>query len=32
MKFTNKKTIIKNGLEIVNEDISAKEGTISYGI
>ncbi len=32
MKFTNKKTIIKNGLEIVNEDINAKEGTISYGI
>lgn len=32
MKFTNKKTIIKNGLEIVNENISAKEGTISYGI
>lgn len=32
MKFTNKKTIIKRGLEIVNENISAKEGTISYGI
>ncbi len=32
MKFTNKKTIIKNGIEIVNENISAKEGTISYGI
>ena len=32
MKFTNKKTIIKNGLEIINSDISAKEGTISYGI
>ncbi len=32
MKFINKKTIIKNGLEIVNDNINAKEGTISYGI
>ncbi len=32
MKFTNKKTIIKNGLEIVDEKIDAKKGTISYGI
>ena len=32
MKFTNGKTIIKNGLEIVKENISCKEGTISYGI
>ncbi len=32
MRFINKKTIIKNGLEIVNENVSAKEGTISYGI
>ena len=32
MQFINKKTIIKNGLEIVEADVSAKEGTISYGI
>ncbi len=32
MKFTNKKTIIKNGVEIINSDINAKEGTISFGI
>ncbi len=32
MLFTNKKTIIKNGVEIVNADINAKEGTISYKI
>ena len=32
MQFINKKTVIKNGLEIVEADISAKNGTISYGI
>ncbi len=32
MQFINKKTIIKNGLEIVDAEISAKSGTISYGI
>ena len=32
MKFTNTKTVIKDGLYIVNDNISAKEGTISYGI
>ncbi len=32
MNFISKKTIIKNGLEIVEKDISAREGTISYSI
>lgn len=32
MLFTNKKIIIKNGVEIINADINAKEGTISYKI
>ncbi len=32
MRFVNKKTIIKNGTEIVDIDINAKNGTISYGI
>lgn len=32
MRFTKKKTIIKNGLTVVDSDICAKEGTISYSI
>ena len=28
MRFVNKKTIIKNGIEIVDADINAKNGTI----
>ncbi len=32
MRFTQGKTVIKNGNEIVNENINAKEGTISYSI
>ncbi len=32
MFFTNKKTVIRNGIEIVDCDVNAKEGTISYKI
>lgn len=32
MRFVNKKTVIKNGIEIVDADVTARKGTISYGI